>query len=64
MLAQTIAFYTENNTNSKIGVQGAMVVETNETPTKRAKKGKDKRGRMPLPIRILKGPKREKFLLL
>jgi hypothetical protein len=47
MLAQTIASYTEKNTNSKIGVQGAMLVSTNEmitvrrlmmTPTKRAKK--------------------------
>jgi hypothetical protein len=34
------------------------------TPTKRAKKGKDERGRMPLPIRTLKGLKREKFPLL
>ncbi len=42
MLAQTIASYTEKNTNSKIGVQGAMVVETNETPTKRAKKERAK----------------------
>jgi hypothetical protein len=47
MLAQTIASYIEKNTNSKIGVQGAMLVGTNEmiivrrlrmTPTKRAKK--------------------------
>jgi hypothetical protein len=50
-----------------------MLVGTNEmitvrrlrmTPTKRAKKGKDKRGRMPLPIRTLKALKREKFPLL
>jgi hypothetical protein len=56
--------------NSKIGVQRAMLVDTNETitmkrlrmtPTKRAIKGKDERGRMPLSIRILKGLKREKF---
>jgi hypothetical protein len=50
-----------------------MIVGTNETiivrrsrmtPTKRAKKGKDERGRMPLPIRTLNGLKREKFPLL
>jgi hypothetical protein len=44
-----------------------MLVGTNETitmrrlgmtPTKRAKKGKDKRGRMSLPIRTLKALKR------
>jgi hypothetical protein len=34
------------------------------TPTKRAKKGEDERGRMSLPIRTLKALKREKFLLL
>jgi hypothetical protein len=59
--------------NSKMGVQGAMLVSTNKmiivrrlrmTPIKRAKKGKDKRGRMRLPIRTLKGLKREKFSLL
>jgi hypothetical protein len=47
MLARTIASYTEKNMNSKIDVQGAMLVSTNEmimvrrlrmTPTKRAKK--------------------------
>jgi hypothetical protein len=51
MLAQTIASYTEKNTNSKIGVQGAMLLGTNEmipmrrlrmTPTKRAKKASAK----------------------
>jgi hypothetical protein len=65
--------YIEKNMNSKIGVQHAMLVDTNEmitvrrlkmTPTKRAIKGKDERGRMPLPIRTLKGLKREKFLPL
>jgi hypothetical protein len=59
--------------NSNIGVQGAMLVSTNEmitirrlrmTPTKRAKKGKDETGRMPLPIRTMKALKREKFPLL
>jgi hypothetical protein len=34
------------------------------TPKKRAKKGKDERGRMSLPIRTLKVLKREKFPLL
>jgi hypothetical protein len=47
MLAQTIASYTEKNTNLKIGDQGAILVGTNKTitvrrlrmtPTKRAKK--------------------------
>jgi hypothetical protein len=47
MLARAIASYTEKNMNSNIGVQGAMLVSTNETitarrlrttPTKRAKK--------------------------
>jgi hypothetical protein len=59
--------------NSKIGVQGAMLVSTNEmitvrrlrmTPTKREKKGKGERGRMSLPIGTLKALKREKFPLL
>jgi hypothetical protein len=67
MLALTIAYYTKKNTNSKIGVQGAMLVSTNETiivrrlrmsSTKRAKKGKDKIGRMPHRIRTLKALKR------
>jgi hypothetical protein len=70
MLAQTIVSYTKNNTNSKIGVQRAMLVNTNEIitvrmlrmiPTKRAIKGKDERGRMSLPIRTLKNLEREKF---
>jgi hypothetical protein len=73
MLALTIASYTKKKMNLKIGVQGAMLVDSNEiitvrrlrmSPTKRAKKGKDERGRMPLPIRTLKALKREKFLLL
>jgi hypothetical protein len=50
-----------------------MLVNTTETiivrrlrmtPTKGAKQGKYKRGRMPLLIRTLKGLKREKFSLL
>jgi hypothetical protein len=73
MLARTIASYTEKNTNSKIGVQGAMLVSTIETiiarrlrmtPTKRAKKGEGERGRMSLLMTTLKALKREKFLLL
>jgi hypothetical protein len=51
MLARTIASYTEKNMNSKIGVQGTMLVDTNKmvrvrrlrmTPTKRAKKARVK----------------------
>jgi hypothetical protein len=50
--------------NSKVGVQGAMVVDTNKmitvrrlriTLTKSAKKGRDERGGMSLLIRTLKG---------
>jgi hypothetical protein len=60
----------KKNTNSKIGVQRAMLVDTNKTitvrrlrmiQTKRAIKGKDERGRIPLPIMTLNGLKREKF---
>jgi hypothetical protein len=49
MLTQTIASYTEENTNLKIIVQGAMIVGTNgmitlsKIPT--IKRGKDKRGK-------------------
>jgi hypothetical protein len=73
MLAQTIESYTEKNMNSKIGVQGAMLVGTNKmvivrrlrmTPIKRAKKGEGERGRMSLLITTLKALKREKFWLL
>jgi hypothetical protein len=72
MLARIITSYIEKNTNSKIGVLGAMLIGTNETKivqvehdsNKMSKKCKDERGRMPLPIRTLKGLKREKFLLL
>jgi hypothetical protein len=61
------------NMNSKISVQGAMLVGTNETvtvrrlrmtPTKRAKKDEGERGRMSLLIRTLKALKRETFPLL
>jgi hypothetical protein len=63
----------QKNMNSKISVQGAMLVGTNEmiivrrlrmSPTKRATKCKDERGRMPLLIRTLMALKREKFQLL
>ncbi len=56
MLARTIASDTEKNMNSKIGVQGAMLVNTNEmvivrrlrmTPTKRAKKVREKEEECP-----------------
>jgi hypothetical protein len=51
MLALTIAFYTKKNMNSKICVQGAMLIGTNEiitvrrlrmSPTKRAKNARMK----------------------
>jgi hypothetical protein len=49
MLARTIASYTEKNTNSKISVQGAMLVGTNGMTTSRKIptiiRGKDRRGR-------------------
>jgi hypothetical protein len=73
MLARTIASYIEKNMNSKIGVQGAMLIGTNEmvivrrlrmTPTKRVKKGEGERVRMSLLMRTLKALKREKFLCL
>jgi hypothetical protein len=73
MLARIIASYTEKNMNSKIGVQSAMLVGTNEmiivrrlrmTPTKRAEKGEGERGRMSLLIMTLKALKREKLPLL
>jgi hypothetical protein len=59
-LARSIASYTKKNMNSKIGVQGAMLVGTNETitvrrlrmtPTKKSKKkGEGRRVRMSLLI--------------
>jgi phage regulator Rha-like protein len=69
MLARTIAYYTENNTNLKISVQVAMLVGTNETTILRKIptiiRRKDRRGRTPLlQIKTVKGLKREKFLLL
>jgi hypothetical protein len=69
VLARTIASYTEKNTNSKISVQGAMLVGTNGTTTlskiPTIIRGKDGRGKIPLlQIKIIKGLKREKFLPL
>jgi hypothetical protein len=70
MHTRTIASYIEKNMNSKIGVQRAMLVDTNKmiivmmlrmTPIKRAIKSKDEKGRMTLTIRTLKGIKKEKF---
>jgi hypothetical protein len=60
MLARTIASYTEKNTNSKISVQGAMLVGTNGTTTLRKIptiiRGKDGRGRTQLlQIKTIKG---------
>jgi hypothetical protein len=52
MLVRTIASYTEKNTNSKISVQGAILVGTNRTTTLRKIltiiRGNDRRGRTPL----------------
>jgi hypothetical protein len=69
MLTQTIASYTEKNTNSKISVQGAMLVDTNKTTTlvkiPTIIRGKARRERTtPLQIKTIKGLKREKFLPL
>jgi hypothetical protein len=55
--------------NSKISVQGSMLVGTNEMTTLRKIatiiRGKDRRGRTPLlQIKIVKDLKREKFLPL
>jgi hypothetical protein len=55
--------------NSKISVQGAMLVGSNGTTTLREIptiiRGKDKRGRTPLlQIKTVKGLKREKILPL
>jgi hypothetical protein len=66
MLARTIASYIEKNTNSKISIQGAMLVGTNGMTTLRNTptiiRGKDGRGRTTLlQIKTVKGLKREKF---
>jgi hypothetical protein len=69
MLARTIGSYTENNMNSKISVQGAMLAGTNgmttlsKIPT--IIRGKDGRGKTPLlQIKKIKSLKREKLLHL
>jgi hypothetical protein len=49
MLARTIACYTEKNMNSKISVQGAMLIGTNRMTTlskiPTIIRGKDRRGK-------------------
>jgi hypothetical protein len=61
MLALTIASYIKKNTNSKIGVQGAMLVGTNQmiivtrlrmSPTKRVKRQGRKRKNATLDLDI------------
>jgi hypothetical protein len=69
MLAWTIASYTKKNTNSKISVQGAMLVGTKRMTTlskiPTIIRGKDGRGKTPLlQIKTIKGVKREMFLPL
>jgi hypothetical protein len=69
MLARTIASYTEKNMNSKIGVQGAMLVSTIETiiarrlrmtPTKRAKKRRGRKRKNVTPNDDIEGSKERK----
>jgi hypothetical protein len=69
LLARIIASYIEKNMNSKISVQGAMLVGTNGMTTLRKIstiiRGKDGRGRTSLlQIKTIKDLKREKFLPL
>jgi hypothetical protein len=70
MLIQTIASYTERNTNSKRILQHAMLINTNgmmivrRLRKIRAIRGKDRRGRTPLWIKIFMGKKREAFMPL
>jgi hypothetical protein len=69
MLAGTIASYTKKNRNSKISVQGAMLVSINGMTTLRniptIIRGNDGRERTTLlQIKTIKGLKREKFLPL
>jgi hypothetical protein len=69
MLSQTIASYTEKNMNSKINVQGAILLGTNGTTTSRKIptiiRRKDERGRTPLhQIKTVKGLQGGKFLPL
>jgi hypothetical protein len=67
MLARTIASYIEKNIDSKINVQGAMLVSTNRMTALRKIptiiRGKDGRERtLLLQIKTVKVLKREKFL--
>jgi hypothetical protein len=69
MLARTIASYIKKNMNSKISVQGAILLGTNGTTTLRKIppiiRGNDGRGRtLLLQIKTVKGLKREKILPL
>jgi hypothetical protein len=69
MIARILASYTETNMNTKIIVQGAMLISTNGMTTLRKIptiiRGKDGRERILLPqIKTVKGLKREKFLPL
>jgi hypothetical protein len=69
MLARTIASDTKKNMNSKVSVQGAILVGTNGMTTLRKIptiiKGKDGRERTSLlQIKNVKGLKREMFLPL
>jgi hypothetical protein len=73
MLALTIASYTKKNTNSKIGVQGAMLVGTNEmiimrrlrmSPIKRVKKRQGRKRKNATPDEDIEGSKERKIMLL
>jgi hypothetical protein len=69
MLALTIASYTEKNMNFKIGVQGAMLIDTNEmiivrwlrmSPTKRAKKRQGQKRKNVIPDQDIEGSQERK----
>jgi hypothetical protein len=69
MLIQIIKSYIEKNTNSKICVQGAMLVGTNEmitvsrlgmTPTKRAQKRQGRKRKNVTPDQGIEGSKERK----
>jgi hypothetical protein len=73
MLALTIASYTKKNTNSKIGVQRAMLVGTNEmiimrrlrmSPIKRVKKRQGRKRKNATPDEDIEGSKERKIMLL
>jgi hypothetical protein len=73
MLALTIASYTKKNTNSKIGVQRAMLVGTNEmiimrrlrmSPIKRVKKRQGRKRKNATPDEDIEGSKEREIMLL